>query len=220
MNSMQHHEIRGGGPGEWSPQRDPIWEIPLEEVFEPFREIPLKKALADHERWLATLGAAGRRLILEHVTVPPRVDEHTPGGLRLPRADLRRADLRVREARITDLRGADCRGADLRGNTLFMADLAAADLRGADLRHAELVDANLRGADLRGADASSADLRNATLDGADCRGLTLRFASLPLEDSQLAVWRKGARGLPVSDREHLRRLFGRDPRGRSRPSGR
>ena len=107
----------------------------------------LNKILKDHQRWLCSNGAKGKRAYL----INTDLSQAYIRGLNLCGADLRDANLCGADLRDANFNGADLRGADLRGAYLNGADLRGAYLCGAYLRDANLMDAYLSGADLRGA---------------------------------------------------------------------
>ena len=96
----------------------------------------LKEVVAQHEKWVASDGKEGSRLILQN-------------------AQLQEADLHDRNLQDADLPGAKLSVADL-----MRANLRRANLRDADFWMADMKETNLQGADLQGANLS--DVTNLT----------------------------------------------------------
>jgi len=176
----------------------------------------LAAAVAQHERWVESGGAAGARLDLDMAELPPAdLSGRVLAGARLRRC--RAAGLRLHAARLdmadlayTDLRGADLERASLRGATLRRAVLERAQLAGAVLEAQPMSGgrdwpANLEGAVLRGADLTNAVLLGAILRRADLVGAIT--TGLSLKGADLTGARRTAEGETMeAQRRRLRRF--------------
>ncbi|MEI6559574.1 MAG: bacteriohemerythrin [Rhodospirillaceae bacterium] len=139
-------------------------------------------AIKEHELWIESAGAEGRRLDLDRVSIPTvkmtgrrlagcRMRRCRVAGGEWPGTDLSMADLSY-----SDLRGLNLERCVLRGTSLRHANLAGADLASAILDALPLAGGgrtwptNLEGANLSGADLSKASLVGVILRRADLTG--------------------------------------------------
>jgi uncharacterized protein YjbI with pentapeptide repeats len=107
----------------------------------------LLSALAEHERWLRTNGAEGRRASLD-------------------KADFRHVDLSDRNLSRANLSNASFKNVNLSHANLASAHLGGADLSGANLNGADLTEVVLVKANLSGANFSASMLDRANVFGA------------------------------------------------------
>jgi hemerythrin-like metal-binding protein len=150
-------------------------------------------AIKDHEQWIDSGGAAGRRLDFDNTAIPTvRMTGRRLAGCRMRRcrvaggawlgADLSMSDLSYSDLRDIVLERAKMRGATLRRVNLSGASLAEAILdalplaTGGRVWPTNLEGANLAGADLSGASLDGVILRNADLSGCLVEGISVRNA--------------------------------------------
>ena len=136
--------------------------------------ISLEEVLANHELWIASHGAEGKRAALRGADLSARDFAEA----QMTSADLRGADLSSCNLAGAQLHGADLREADMVGARLSGANLAVCRLRRARLIGCAVDGANLKGADLAGADLSGSTFAEADLTGAILLGAQLAGADL------------------------------------------
>jgi uncharacterized protein YjbI with pentapeptide repeats len=153
------------------------------------------QAIADHEKWIDSGGASGRRLDFNQIKIPLiKVSNRNLAGCRLRRCRIDGGDwtginFSMADLSYTSMPGIRLDGGDLRGTNLRKANLSEASLvktnfaplplaSGSRLWPANLDGAILRGANLTHASLNGAILRNANLKGCVLEGTSFRGADL------------------------------------------
>ncbi|MCW8835700.1 MAG: pentapeptide repeat-containing protein, partial [Rhodospirillales bacterium] len=127
----------------------------------PDRQKMLESVLVEHERWLSSRRAEGKKAILGGLDIV---------GCVIAGRDLTDADARASDLSDANLDGATMMHADLRLATLSGISAQGCDFSMARMRHANLTLAKMNGAILRGCDLAGANLQRAVFDGADLTG--------------------------------------------------
>ncbi|MBI3420169.1 MAG: pentapeptide repeat-containing protein [Proteobacteria bacterium] len=154
----------------------------------------LDDAVREHEEWLQSGGAKGKRLDLTRFDLR----SEGPGAcdfsgrnlammkarhglfyrLRFTGAQLQAAELRDNDFRMARFLRADLRGADFSGSNLMRASLQLALLGPLKLPGGKAINASFSRCNLRFADLTGADLRGVNFSGADLTATDLRGADM------------------------------------------
>jgi len=162
---------------------------PLPNDGKPVQGRDLDTVLAEHNLWVESKGALGKRADLEGEDL---------SGRNLAEAALTNANLKRSDLSGSDLSDALLHGADLRHAEIIGGQMQGANLAVARLRHAHLRGCQLQGANFKGADLAGADLSGSIFDGAEMKGANL--LGVNLEDADLS----GAKGLVQSQLEGVK----------------
>jgi uncharacterized protein YjbI with pentapeptide repeats len=139
----------------------------------------LKKILAEHSRWVFSLGKDGKLADVKNW----KLDKSNLENEELPFAKLQFVSLKSANLSGINFRQADLLKGCFVGAYLDDADLAGANLSGGDLSFskcmgANFADANLEGANLEGADLSETNFAKAILRCANFKGANLLSAEM------------------------------------------
>jgi uncharacterized protein YjbI with pentapeptide repeats len=171
--------------------------------------MPLEMLLQDHQRWLDTHGAEGKRMDLS------RYDLRAVGAapcdfsncnlsmmkahravlyhLRFNRVEMQASEVRDCDLRLGSFTHGDLRGSDFSGSNLMRASFQLAQIGPLKLENGQLMKAsfarcNLRYADFAGADLRHVDFSGADLTAADLRGTNIEGALLDTASTEGALF--------------------------------